>query len=164
MAEPKGYISLDTNFLLDLGGQDPAAPKLKNVLQAGGYVLIVTDTAITELAGLIEKDNQEARVAASNLVTWGIVPKQLSPLQKGYSGAFSDYLRSQGLLPAEERNDGELLAEASLADADFVISSDRHLYAIDKNLLIFAFREMHLHPVSVIRKSELIRQYQLRLG
>jgi hypothetical protein len=57
----------------------------------------------------------------------------------------------------EERNDGLILAEASLIRATHLLSSDKHLTGIDAAQLRFVFESRHLKPVDVMGPREMAR-------
>jgi rRNA-processing protein FCF1 len=157
----KKFVALDTNFVLDLAGRDPAAKKLAEVLQARRFSLLITDTVIQELADKAEDEKDEAHeeavFALAHIREWKITPVLLKPLQRGYAEQFSEYVRRQGLLNTSEKNDGEILAEASIAEATFVISSDAHLCRIDEHLLRVAYSDKGLDPVTVVNKKKMLK-------
>jgi hypothetical protein len=166
MAVGKKLVALDVNFVLDVAGRDPPAKKLREVLQSGGYTLVITPTAVEEIADLVENDSADghadACIAVSNMQEWQIIPEPLPSLRHGLAEQFSEYIRAQGILPKSEKNDGEILAEASLVGAAFLISSDAHMCDIDQARLTFAYQDRHLDPVLVLSKKKMLKGLQIR--
>jgi predicted nucleic acid-binding protein len=161
MAVGKKLIALDTNVVLDLAGRDPSAHELRCVLQNAGYTLVITPTVVQELAALIEDPSADGHADASDasqhIQEWQIIPQPLPNLRYGLAEQFSEYVRKLGILPMREKNDGEILAEASLVDATFLVSSDKHMRDIDQPRLTLAYQDKHLDPVQVLSKKKMLQ-------
>ncbi len=63
----------------------------------------------------------------------------------------------QRLIPQDEFNDGLILAETSIEQIPFLVSSDKHLLDIDVDALLLAFNEADLMPVHPVQPKRLLR-------
>ena len=61
------------------------------------------------------------------------------------------------LLPPEERNDGRILAESSLAQIPILATQDHHLLDIDQDALGLAFSNAGLSIVRAAHPADLLR-------
>lgn len=126
-------VALDTNVLLDQAIENAdvldAVVTIRTRLPDATF--IVPPTVLEELGYQFEMGNAEAQEAAeialSCMVGWGYKPINVIPVGKGIAERVSFKLRSGGLLPDEEENDGLIIAEAALLGCGLLLSSDRHL-------------------------------------
>src|SRR5260370_14928859 len=127
-AEPKKKFALDTNVLLDLADNKDFAHTFREIFQEKGCHLTVPPTAVQELAyAAMHKSRDEQRLANRALECmheWGIRPFDLVPVGHGITEQFTRLLTVRRLLPEDEINDGQILAEASLADVPVLVTSD----------------------------------------
>jgi predicted nucleic acid-binding protein len=79
----------------------------------------------------------------------------------GVSEQFSIRLRDTlRLLPFSEVNDGEILAEASMASCGFLVTGDRHLINIEPARLNQAFSDAALEPVEVVSVTRMMARFK----
>ena len=99
--------------------------------------------------------------ALTSLLTWGIQPHVLPPLDLGYAKEFSTLLRTRKLLPWEEVRDGCLLGEASRAQIPVLITADgEHLLSIDRDKLALAFHDSHIgSPVAIFHPLTFVKVF-----
>ncbi len=126
-------IGVDTNVLLDQAVEDQdvldAISTIKSRLPGARF--IVLPTALEELGFQFSTGSDEEREAAEKALLcmreWGYEPINIVAARKGIAERISFKLRSSGLLPDEEANDGFIIAEAALIGCDLLLSSDHHL-------------------------------------
>jgi predicted nucleic acid-binding protein len=159
--EQKKKFALDTNVLLDLAADKDFAHTFREVFQEKGYALMVPPTATHELAfAAINKTGKDQRLAHRALACmreWGILPFDLVPVDHGITEQFTHRLTSRALLPEEEINDGQILAEAALAGIPVLATSDHHLLDIDEADLLTAFNDSDLAPVRPLHPKNLLK-------
>jgi hypothetical protein len=140
----------------------------QNLLFSGLFSTIITRTAVEEIAHLAshpkEDGHEDAKTAMECIRKWKITPMAQPPLRNGYAENFSDSIRNDGLLPLDQRNDGKILAEASLEEVTYLMASDSHLTKIDRFLLKAAYEDKHLHPVDVVSKKDMLRSMKIKLS
>jgi hypothetical protein len=125
-----------------------------------GIQLIVTPTVIEELAYGLEAWTGLAKArwaenALRDLRKWGVEPAGLKPVGHGICDAFYETIVKRGYLPEEERHDALVLAEASLWNAAFLITWDRHLLDIPAQPLLKIMEDKDLTPVKIISPDTL---------
>jgi hypothetical protein len=173
MAQPPNTrLALDTNIIYQLADGVPHVEKFRLLCLERGYSLLVTHTVIEEATYRTRqaKDDPQgaalAHKALTGLLTWGIQPHVLPPLDLGYAKEFSTLLRTRKLLPWEEVRDGCLLGEASRAQIPVLITADaEHLLSIDRDGLLLAFHDSHIgppvslfHPLTFIKAFATLRK------
>lgn len=163
-ARPKITFALDTNILFDLAATEDFAHTFREVYQEQGVTLAVPPTVIQELT-LLHKTSTEpkgrlAYKALSSMRSWQLAPYVLTPVQHGYAEGFSRRLIEKKLLPEDEANDGEILAEASLYEAFGLVTEDQHLLSIPEAELLAIFNERGLKPVKVFHPKGLLKAAQ----
>ena len=127
-------IAVDTNIPLDLADRKEHALDALDVLRRRlkpGRILI-TPTAFQELVYLTEQgdtaaDRDQAARALRGLARWGLDLVNLVPVGHGIVERIADKLQDSGLMPAEEYNDGLILAEAALLGCAILLTGDAHL-------------------------------------
>jgi predicted nucleic acid-binding protein len=127
-------IALDTNCLISLAedgeGRWDALETIRRKIV--GAVFIVPPTAIAELVALFDAPkNQEQEFLAGKAITsisavWGFQPVNFIPVGHGIVESVAGKILDRGLLPAAERNDAFILAEAALLDCHLLLTADRH--------------------------------------
>ncbi len=164
MARKSPLIAVDTNVLLDLAHEDEACWDCMDAMKRRRELprLVVLPTVLQELAHLSERgETKKARSLAvsalQSLLAWGFEPLDLQPVGHGIVERIGDEIRSSGLLPAAERNDSYLIAEAALCDCDILISSDRQVYGVDQPALRVLLEGFHVKPVAILWPKQVIR-------
>src|SRR5438094_251348 len=128
MAKMSAQLALDTNVLMALGRGSDSAHQFREVFLEHDYRLQVSPTALREL-GWLEKfghqvERTEAATALDSLKDWQLQTFGLNEAQRNRAGEFSGLLRSRGLLPVAERNDGRILGEASIGRIPVLVTHD----------------------------------------
>ena len=131
-------IAVDTNVPLDL------ADRKENVLDALDVIRrrlkpgrgLVPPTVFQELVFLAhaseaEVDRGQARRALRGLIGWQFNVVNLVPVGHGIVERIADRLQAARLLPAEEYNDGLILAESALLGCTILLTGDAHLRSLD---------------------------------
>lgn len=126
--------------------------------------LIVTPTVNHELAHLmvegdIEEEKELAQKALTSLLDWGFSPLNLAPVGHGIVEQIGDRMRTQQLLPFEERNDSFIIAEAALCHCPVLITSDRALLDIDRGELADLLKRHDVEPVAILSPQQVVRVF-----
>src|SRR5205814_311599 len=89
------------------------------------------ETALNATRGTSARKREAALAALARLRSdWNFEPVNLVPVGHGIVEHIADTLRERGLIPAAERNDSFVLAEAALLGCRVLLTSDEHLRAI----------------------------------
>jgi len=158
----KKQLALDTNLLLDLAEGSDFAHDFRETFQAAGYTLLISPTVVQELVfarkyGKPPIKQEWAGKALHELLSNGIHPFDLSPVEHGIAEQFAVRLIQKRLLPEGEFNDGLILAEASLHGVPLLVSSDKHLLNLEETALKKSFEEADLEPVSPANPKRLLK-------
>ena len=149
MAETPGrsrLIAVDSNVLLDRANNDELVQDATETVRRRirGAKFIVTPTVIEEIVLKAERgekplDRRLAKCVLANLAnTWGFEPMSFIPVGRGIVVEIARRLRSEGIIPDQEINDSLIVAEAALAGATLLLSSDAHVKDIEFARLKFA--------------------------
>lgn len=131
-------IAVDTNVPLDLADDKEhafdALEVVRRRLKPGR--ILVTPTVFQELVFLAEEsgataDREQAIRALRGLAGWSLELVNLVPVGHGIVERIADKVQEAGLLPAEEYNDGLILAEAALLNCTILLTGDAHLRGLD---------------------------------
>jgi len=119
----------------------------------------VPPTVVAELEFFAsQKDapqHEIANVALEKMSGWESQPFTLSSTQLAIATQFASRLMESSLIPETERNDGKILAQASLAEIPLLVTSDKHLLNIDEDALLLAFNEADLPLVLPVHPKRL---------
>jgi len=144
-------IAVDTNVLLDQAVADEdvldALAVIRDRLPNGTFCVLPTvlEELGHQLVGGDSAEQQAAETALSCLREWGYQPINVVAVGKGITEQIAFKLRSRGVLPDEEINDGFIIAEAAIIGCDLLLSSDGHLLAAQENpLLLETLRDSHV--------------------
>jgi predicted nucleic acid-binding protein len=152
-------FALDTNVLIDLGERKPFAHSFLSAYQAQG--LAVPPTVVQELTHIALNVSHPASKfafeALANMRAWDILPYDLKSVGHGITELDAQSLITKGLLPEEEFNDGLIVIETALVCIPSLVTSDKHLLAIDQAQLIRALGEFDLPPVTIYHPKALLR-------
>ncbi len=159
-------IAADTNVLLDLALDveavvDAVATIRKRLPDAR---LVVPPTAIHEVAlaarsGETERIRKTAVRALSHLRGWGFEPLNLVPVGHGIVERIADEIRRINLLPAEERNDSLIIAEAALLGCGMLLSTDAHFRGIDFQRLTLLLQNFDVAAPVIATPREIVRKF-----
>jgi predicted nucleic acid-binding protein len=163
MAQNKKW-ALDTNVVFDLARDLDQAKTLREIALEKSYTLHIPPTSIEEIAHKSIRgstvEQKLAHRALRQLSLWQISPLTFPEGSDVIAERFSAFLRSRGVLPHDEVNDGVILAEASLGNAALLVSSDSHLATIDPDELRLLFEDRGLTPVPVMTPTKLLRIFE----
>jgi len=90
----------------------------------------------------------------ATLTRWQIAVVDLLPVGHGICSEFADNLIKRRLLPESESHDSLIVAEASLAEATFLISSDAHLADMPPGDVKVALAAAGLSPLDIVRPRD----------
>jgi hypothetical protein len=157
-------VAVDTNVLLDLAGEVADCWDCMDALKRRRQVprFVVLPTVLQELAYLADNGRTKAvrglaMTALQSLLSWGFEPLDLKPVGHGIVERIGDEIRTQGLLPDEERNDSYILAEAALCDCDILVTSDKLLYGMDQKQLQILLASYHVQHVAILWPRQVVR-------
>ena len=159
-------IAVDTNVPLDL------ADRKEHVLDALAVIrrrlkpgrVLVTPTVFHELVYLAEHadlkaDREQALRGLHGLATWGLELVNLVPVGHGIVERIADRLMESGLLPAEEYNDGLILAEASLLGCAILLTGDAHLRGLDFQATSLELKAFDVEMPVIATPRELVGKF-----
>ncbi len=154
MGLPSRQLALDTNVLLDLADNEPTVVRFHRLALEKKFSLVVTVTVLRELGfASMSQENPKlqalAALALSRMHSWQITPLPKNALYVVYAEDFSKMIREMEILPIHEKNDGLILAEASLYGMNILITSDAHFFKIHPDDLSLVFATSQL-PRSVV--------------
>jgi len=139
-------LALDTNVLLDLAAGSREVVRFFELSARKGYSLAAPATVLVELDfalnDALDKKRQKLSEMAQEfmLTKWNVVPLP-EPFRAEDAENFGLMLRTRGLLPFKERNDGLIVAECSLEGIGLLVTSDGHLHKMDQEGLALAFND-----------------------
>jgi rRNA-processing protein FCF1 len=165
MSDKSTRIAVDADFLLDLAAQQPDCWKSVETIRSRPPVPLfcVLPTVIDELTLLCAdptlKDHHElAELTLRSLRgTWKFQPADFVPVGHGIVEQIADKIRSQNLMPEEEKNGSYILAESALFDCAMLITYNRYLLDVDPIKLKLLLRSCEVccpvivSPWSVLR-------------
>jgi predicted nucleic acid-binding protein len=165
MVEAKGKkqsLAIDSNYLFDLAAGQEWAHDLRELLAERHWSVEVPPTVVQELAFKLKtgtaSEKQLARTALERLRNaWGFLPFDLKPVGHGITETFVRELMAGGLLPEDEWNDGQIIAETALRDVPLLLTSDKHLLDIPHDQLASRLIRFDLPSVLVIHPKGVLK-------
>ena len=153
-------LALDTNVLFDRAANHDFAITILEFLHTHEIALIVTYTVLAELGSAVSRpiSAQKAELAKRALDcfrTWGIQTEVIEGSNLGIAAEVSNALRREQLLPYDEFHDGCILAEAALAKAQYLVTSDHHLISMDREKTKRVLKAQALSDVHVVSPRSL---------
>ena len=159
----KKTLAVDSNLLFDLAAKKDFALTFLEVASEEGYTLNIPPTVIQELTHAAfhkqGEENRLAQVALKNIRAWKIVPFDLIAVGHGITEQFARHLHQLNLLPEEEMNDGLIVAETGLVGIPALVTSDKHLLAIEEDDLCAACRDKDIPEVRVVHPKNLLKAW-----
>jgi predicted nucleic acid-binding protein len=159
-------IAVDTNVPLDL------ADRKEHVLDALEVVrrrlkpgrILITPTVFQELVFLAEEgdtaaDRDQAMRALRSLARWGLDLVNLVPVGHGIVERIADKLLHCELLPAEEYNDGLILAEAALLGCAILLTGDAHLRGLDFQRASLELKSFDVEMPVIATPREIVNKF-----
>jgi predicted nucleic acid-binding protein len=161
MAAKPPLLALDTNFLLDLAADDNACKECLEVLRERAVkpILIVTPTVLAEIQHFAQSEylpqSALARTALSRMLEWGLKPVNFT--DGGMVRIAAQKILDADILPAQERNDARIIAEASSCAAHFFLSSDRQITGINALDLNAMLRDCHFPELRILWPQKVVQ-------
>lgn len=156
-------LALDTNILLDLAAGVREVVRFFEMSARKGYSLATSATVLIELDFAIQNASDKKRQKLSEiaqelmLTKWNVLPLP-EPFRVEDAENFGLMLRTRGLFPHKERNDGLIVAECSLEGIGLLVTSDGHLHNIDQEGLALAFNDFNPRlpaPVAIFHHARI---------
>jgi hypothetical protein len=138
------------------------AGQARHLLGGRGHLLLLPPTVWHEFRtiftdGASPADRELARAVLVNLRRWGIQPFDLDSTAKAIARRFTQNLLDRRLLPAEQFNDGLILAESSMAEIPLLVTSNKHLLDSNEGTVLLAPSEAYLPAVRPVHPKRLLR-------
>ena len=163
---PETRIAVDTNFLMNLARpQDTAVDALEVIRsRARGAQILITPTTLDELGDKEQRDpdletRALARRALAGLRGWRVTVAELSDLESIVARNIANKLLDERIIPAAERNDARILAEAAMLECQLLVSGDTDLRDADPARLALVLREARAPMIVVRRPDEIVRLF-----
>ncbi len=126
--------------------------------------MLVPPTVFQELVFLAdhsdeESDRDQARRALRSLARWKLDLVNLVPVGHGIVERIADHLQEVRLLPAEEYNDGLILAEAALLGCAILLSGDAHLRSLDFQRASLTLKAFDVEMPVVATPREIVAKF-----
>jgi len=160
-------LAVDTNFLLDLAAQTPVCWDALETLRKRlpSPVILVPPTVLNELAVAHDDpaDPEEQRLATLALtqlrLVWKFQPIELVPVGHGIVERIADRIRERAYLPAEEKNDSYILAEAALLDCKLLVTADGHLLDVPANPLKLLLDSFDVSSPIIVAPRKIVQDF-----
>ena len=163
---PETRVAVDTNFLMNLARPQDTVLDSLDVIRSRvrGAQILITPTTLDELGDKEQRDPDPetralARRALAGLRTWRVVAAELNDVESIVARNIANELLDQRIIPASERNDALILAEAAMLDCQLLVSGDSDLRDADPARLALVLREAHAPMVVVRRPDEIVRLF-----
>jgi len=129
-----------------------------------GTVFLVLPTVIQELTyiarqGDVAREQSDARQALRGIRTWDFHPINFIPTGHAITESIAGKIREAGLLPTQEVNDSLFVGESALAGCTLILSSDRHISAIDQPRLNRLLNEADVAAVIISSPRRILRDF-----
>jgi len=159
-------FAVDTNFLMDCAHPKDVAHDAREVIRrrVAGAQILITPTAFDELVHKATnapdlKTRKLANAALRGMEGWGVIPVELSDLQIIFARNIARKLLDQSIIPADERNDALILAEAAVLGCQLLISSDSDLCDANQGRLALALQACGVSVVLVFSPAKIVREF-----
>ncbi len=161
------FVAVDTNILLRLADGEDATVDAWEVIKTRvrDAHFLVPPRVVAEILEQ-GRNATEAAVRASALralremrTKWELEPARLNSTQSGIALRAAERLHLAGLLPATERNDAVILAQAAVLNCILLVSHDSHLRGIERDRLKSLFDDLHLNTPLIATPREVVRMF-----
>ena len=156
-------IAIDSSVLSSMGDGDRATLVANQKLQDRGYGMVCTNTPLINLAAYAVQDlgvkDAQLRKSAEKALehrgkTWGI---ETNLIEGAWSGvALEAALELVKAFPELGLHRALTIAEASLAEADILLSWDPLILKCQANKLLLILRERHLKVIHIFSPATLM--------
>jgi len=159
-------IAVDTNVPLDLAdGKEHVLDALEVIRRRlKPSLILVTPTVFQELVFLaseveseIERDHAER--AVRGLAAWNFELVNLEPFGHGIVELIAGRLQQTNLIPAEEYNDGLILAEAALLGCTVLLTGDAHLRGLEFQQAALELRRFDVEMPVIATPREIVAKF-----
>jgi len=159
-------VAADSNIPIDLAIPEEFALDALAIIKSriSPARIIVPPTAFHELVFMWKHfpdalKRQKAHRALVEMRSYGLDAVNLVPVEHGIVERVAESLERASLLPANERNDGLILAEAALLGCSILLTSDAHLRSIDFQKATLLLRQFDLSLPVIATPRELIAKF-----
>jgi hypothetical protein len=160
-------VAVETNVLFELAEPvDAVIGAIDTIRQRiVGVRFVAPPTALNEVAVMaLHAGTARKREVAQSALTmlrheWSIEPAPLVPVAHGIVERIADSLRNAGLIPAEERHDAFVLAEAALLGCRILLTSDAHLRGVDLERLTLLLQGFDVSAPVIATPREIVRKF-----
>jgi hypothetical protein len=158
----KTKFAFDTNQFIDLAADVPITVDCHREARRREHLVCVTFTVLNELDTLHyhSPDDERRKLAGralDQIPHWANIV--LAETDSRITRDFARLLIRKGWLPAEEMNDGRIVAEAALAAIPIVVSNDHHLLDIPAERLLESLLDLSLNPVVILHPRQLLARW-----
>lgn len=166
-AKKPALLAADTNVLLDRAADDETVMDALDTIRRRLPLceFIITPTVIEELVLKAEQGDTAleirlARRALKHLLQpWGFRPMNFIPVGRGIVAEIARKLRHRNLLPDNEVNDSLIIAEAALAGATLLLTSDHHITNIEYPLLKFELESADVSTPLIASPRQIVTRF-----
>jgi predicted nucleic acid-binding protein len=165
--QPPRLAAVDSNFLIALAQEDDdcidAWDTVRNRLRP--VLLIVPPTVLDEVGykAADSSGGELQRLAAKALRElrnrWMLQPVELRSDQEHIVEQVAATLYKSELLPAAERNDAFILAEAAVLECMLLVSQDSHLHSLDRAKLKQLLVKFRLATPLILSPREIVKRF-----
>jgi predicted nucleic acid-binding protein len=160
-------VAADTNFLLSLAAREDTTVDAWELIcrRLKPVMLLVPPTAMNELGHKAIDFDDEAlcalaiRALRELRTRWHLQPAELRSDQEALVQQAAGLIRDREILPAAERNDALILAEASVLQCALLVSEDSHLLDVDHAKLERTFADLDLSPPLIVSPGSLLKEF-----
>ena len=159
-------LAADTNIALDLAQEKDWVLDALSIIRTrlAGCSLLVPPTVSEELAWLADRaDESKTRTDARKFLrhhrTWGFEVIRAIPVGDAYVEKVAGRLLQAALLPSTEANDAQILAESAALGCFILLTSDKHLRAVDFQRLGFELAAFDLTAPVIATPREIVRKF-----
>jgi predicted nucleic acid-binding protein len=166
MQKPQ-LVAVDTNILMRLADRHETTLDAWQLIQRRlrPVQILALPTVLDELAShsLCAQDPW-VRAAANRALQelrgrWLCHPADVDAVTEAVAANARDKLCASGLLPAAERNDAAIIAEAAALNCILLVSRDSHLLDIDREKLTLLLRSLDLPTPLISSPESLIKKF-----
>ena len=165
MPNQRYLVAVDSGFLLFLEAGLEECTRAFHELEKLKCEFILTDTPLQELQDMAQLGTkphfqQLAEHTVRNLAKRGIKTPGLRSIQNGFAEVIANTLLEKCFLDGASKNDGLLVAEASLHDSNFLLTMENSLLSVDLQKINIVLMEKHSKPIQFLGSEVLLRVLQ----
>jgi hypothetical protein len=155
--------AVDATFLLSLGAGDKATLEANRRLRNSGYRVFCTNSPLIELAACEIQDlgvrDPDLKTSAAKALTdrtrkWGIEDHIIKGVKNGIAQSVAEYLVAK--FTWLNLQQGLTVAEAAIAEVDFLITWDSDLIKVDAASLVLLLKECDLSHLTIVSPARVL--------